>query len=33
VVRLSAASDALSGFKGVVIFQEIRDAGRTERVR
>jgi len=27
------AGDALSGFKGAVIFQKIRDAGRAERMR
>jgi hypothetical protein len=27
---VSVAGDSLSGFKGAVIFQEIRDAGRPE---
>ena len=27
------ASDSLSGFKSAVIFQKIRDPGRSERVR
>ena len=30
---VGVAGDSLSGFKSAVIFQEIRDAGRPERVR
>jgi hypothetical protein len=30
---VGVTSDALSGFKGAVIFQKIRDAGRAEGVR
>jgi hypothetical protein len=30
---VGVAGDALSGFKGAIIFQKIRDAGRPKRVR